>query len=44
MSPITVSVPMKICVCACIAAILYLGICPQAALSAATEAAKVLQF
>jgi NADH-quinone oxidoreductase subunit N len=44
MTPIAVSVPMKISVVACIAAILYLGIFPNAALAAATEAVKVLRF
>jgi NADH-quinone oxidoreductase subunit N len=43
-SPITVSVPMKFSVGVCIAAMLYLGICPDAVLSAATEAVKVLRF
>jgi NADH-quinone oxidoreductase subunit N len=44
MSPITVSAPMKVSVGACIAVMLYLGIFPEAVLSAATEAVKVLRF
>jgi NADH-quinone oxidoreductase subunit N len=44
MSPIAVSWPMKLSVGVCIAAMLYLGIFPQSALSAATEAARVLRF
>jgi NADH-quinone oxidoreductase subunit N len=44
MSPIAVSVPMKICTGVCIVAILYLGIFPNAVLSAASDAVKVLRF
>jgi NADH-quinone oxidoreductase subunit N len=44
MSPITVSVPLKISVGVCIAAMFYLGLCPDTVLSAATEAVKVLRF
>jgi len=44
MTPIAISAPMKISVIACIAVILYLGIFPNAALAAATEAVKVLRF
>src|SRR5580658_3580571 len=44
MSPITVSWPMKLSVGVCTAAMLYLGIFPETALSAATEAVKVMRF
>jgi len=44
MSPIAVSAPMKISVGVGIAAMLYLGIFPNAALSAAAEAVKALRF
>jgi NADH-quinone oxidoreductase subunit N len=44
MTPIAVSAPMKISVGVCIAAMLYLGIFPNAFLSAAAEAVKALRF
>jgi len=44
MSPITLSRPMKFSVAVCVAAMLYLGIFPEAVLSAAMEAVKVLRF
>jgi NADH-quinone oxidoreductase subunit N len=44
MTPIAVSAPMKISVGVCIAAMLYLGLFPNAVLSAAAEAIKVLRF
>ncbi|HEY3863284.1 MAG TPA: NADH-quinone oxidoreductase subunit N [Verrucomicrobiae bacterium] len=44
LSPIRVSIPMRICVGVCIAAIFYLGIFPGAVLSAAAEAVKTLRF
>jgi len=43
-TPVAVSAPMKISIGACIAAMLYLGICPEAVFSAATEAVKALRF
>jgi NADH-quinone oxidoreductase subunit N len=44
MTPIPVSAPMKISAVVCVAAMLYLGIFPNAVLSAAAEAVKVLRF
>jgi NADH-quinone oxidoreductase subunit N len=44
LSPIHVSAPMKICLGICIAAMLYLGIFPQAVLTSAAEAVKALKF
>ena len=44
MSSIKVSAPMKFSVGVCIAAMLYLGLCPDAILSAATAAVQVLRF
>jgi NADH-quinone oxidoreductase subunit N len=44
MSPIAVSTPLKISVAVCIAAMFYLGLCPDAVLSAATAAVKALRF
>jgi len=44
MSPITVSAPMKFSVGVCIAAMLFLGLCPDPVLSAAAEAVKALRF
>jgi NADH-quinone oxidoreductase subunit N len=43
-TPIAVSAPMKISMGVCIAAMLYLGIFPNAVLSAAAEAVKALRF
>jgi len=44
LSPITVSLPMKISLGVCIVAILYLGIFPGCVLASATEAVKALKF
>jgi NADH-quinone oxidoreductase subunit N len=44
MTPIPVSAPMKCSIGACIAAMFYLGLCPDAVLSAAAEAVKALRF
>jgi NADH-quinone oxidoreductase subunit N len=44
LSPITVSLPMKISLGVCIVAILYLGIFPGSVLASATEAVKALKF
>jgi NADH-quinone oxidoreductase subunit N len=44
MTPIVLSVPMRISVGVCIIAMLYLGIFPNTVLTAATEAVKVLRF
>jgi NADH-quinone oxidoreductase subunit N len=44
MSPIVVSAPLKISLGICIAAMFYLGLCPEAVLSAAAEAVKALRF
>ncbi|HEX3988213.1 MAG TPA: NADH-quinone oxidoreductase subunit N [Verrucomicrobiae bacterium] len=44
LSPITVSLPMKISLGVCVAAILYLGIFPGSVLASATEAVKALKF
>jgi len=44
LSPIVVSLPMKISLGVCIAAMLYLGIFPGCVLTSATEAVKALKF
>ena len=44
LSPIVVSLPMKISLGICIAALLYLGIFPGPVLTSATEAVKALKF
>jgi NADH-quinone oxidoreductase subunit N len=44
MSPIAVSAPLKLSVGVCIAAMLYLGLCPDAVLSAAAKAVQALRF
>ncbi|HEV7928314.1 MAG TPA: NADH-quinone oxidoreductase subunit N [Verrucomicrobiae bacterium] len=44
MSPIAISAPLKFSVVVCIAAMFYLGLCPDAALSAATKAVQALRF
>ncbi len=44
LSPIVVSVPMRISLGVCIAAMLFLGIFPSGVLASATEAVKALNF
>jgi predicted RND superfamily exporter protein len=44
LSPITVSLPMKISLGVSIAAMLFLGIFPGRVLASATEAVKALNF
>jgi NADH-quinone oxidoreductase subunit N len=44
LSPIVVSMPMKISLGVCVAAMLYLGIFPDMVLTSATEAVRALKF
>ncbi|HEY3916129.1 MAG TPA: NADH-quinone oxidoreductase subunit N [Verrucomicrobiae bacterium] len=44
LSPIVVSMPLKISIGICIAGMLFLGIFPQSVLASATEAVKALKF
>jgi hypothetical protein len=44
MSPIVVSAPLKVSLVVCLAAMFYLGLCPDAVLSAAAEAVKAFRF
>jgi NADH-quinone oxidoreductase subunit N len=44
LTPIPVSVPMRISLAICIAAMFYLGIFPQSVLTAATQAVRALKF
>ena len=44
LSPIVVSLPMKVSICVGVAAMLYLGIFPDLVVTSATEAVKALKF
>jgi NADH-quinone oxidoreductase subunit N len=44
MTPIAVSAPLKVSMGVCIAAMFYLGLCPDAVLSAAAKAVQALRF
>jgi NADH-quinone oxidoreductase subunit N len=44
LSPVSISAPIKVCLCACVAGIFYLGLFPGAVINAATHAVAVLKL
>jgi len=44
LSPVTISAPIKVCLCVCVAGIFYLGLFPGAVINAATHAVSNLKM